>query len=56
MTHFGFVLTSYCIAAFALTAIIGRILIDQRILKNELKRLEAQGVRRRSAKAAEHVK
>lgn len=56
MTHFGFVLTSYCLAAFALTAIIGWVLIDQHILKKELKRLEDQGVRRRSAKAAEQVK
>lgn len=52
MSHMAFVVTSYGIAAVALTITIGWILIDQRILKNELKRLEAQGVRRRSAKGS----
>lgn len=49
MSHFAYVMTSYGIAAAALTVTIGWILIDQRILKNEMKRLEAQGIRRRSA-------
>ncbi|MBO1038462.1 heme exporter protein CcmD [Brucella pituitosa] len=51
MSHMAFVVTSYGLAAGALAITIGWILIDQRIQKNELKRLEAQGVRRRSAKA-----
>ncbi|MBB4093567.1 heme exporter protein CcmD [Brucella pecoris] len=50
MNHLGFVLASYGITVAALVVTIGWILIDQRIQKNELKRLEAQGVRRRSAK------
>ncbi|WP_094541272.1 heme exporter protein CcmD [Brucella grignonensis] len=51
MSHVAFVVTSYGLAAGALAITIGWILIDQRIQKSELKRLEAQGVRRRSAKA-----
>jgi heme exporter protein D len=52
MSHMAFVVTSYGIAAVALAITIGWILIDQRILKNELKRLETQGVRRRSEKGS----
>ena len=52
MSHMAFVVTSYGIATVVLAVTIGWILIDQRILKNELKRLEAQGVRRRSAKGS----
>ncbi|CAN7157300.1 heme exporter protein CcmD [Brucella pseudogrignonensis] len=54
--HLGFVLASYGITVVALAVTIGWILIDQRIQKNELKRLEAQGVRRRSAKASGSAK
>lgn len=50
MNHLGFVLAAYGIAAAALAVMIGWILIDQHIQKTELKRLEAQGVRRRSAR------
>lgn len=53
MNHFGFVLASYGITAVVLAIAIGWILIDQRAQKNELKRLEAQGLRRRSAKTPE---
>ncbi|MBC2884169.1 heme exporter protein CcmD [Ochrobactrum sp. CM-21-5] len=52
MNHFGFVFASYGITIIALAVTVGWILIDQRIQKNELKRLEAQGVRRRSAKTS----
>ncbi|MCX2695511.1 MULTISPECIES: heme exporter protein CcmD [Ochrobactrum] len=52
MSHFAYVAISYGIAAAALAITIGWILIDQRIQKNEIKRLEAQGVRRRSAKSS----
>ncbi|KAB2763657.1 heme exporter protein CcmD [Brucella anthropi] len=52
MNHLGYVLASYGITVAALAVTIGWILIDQRIQKNELKQLEAQGVRRRSAKAS----
>ena len=51
MSHFAYVMTSYGIAVAALAITISWILIDQHIQKSELKRLEAQGVRRRSAKA-----
>lgn len=51
MNHLGYVLASYGITVASLAVTIGWILIDQRIQKNELKQLEAQGVRRRSAKA-----
>jgi heme exporter protein CcmD len=54
--HLGFVLASYGITVVALAVTIGWILIDQRIQKSELKRLEAQGVRRRSAKASGSTK
>ncbi len=46
--HLGFVLAAYGVTAVALCLTVGWILIDQRIQKNELKRLEAQGMRRRS--------
>ncbi len=49
--HLGFVLASYGIAFVVLAIAIGWILIDQRLQKRELQRLEAQGLRRRSAKA-----
>ncbi|MEN5247442.1 heme exporter protein CcmD [Brucella pseudintermedia] len=52
MNHLGFVLASYGITLAALAVTIGWILLDQRIQKNELKRLEAQGVRRRSARSS----
>ncbi len=48
--HLGFVFASYGVTVAALAVMIAWILIDQRIQKNEMKRLEAQGVRRRSAK------
>ncbi|WP_313027524.1 heme exporter protein CcmD [Brucella sp.] len=54
--HLGFVLASYGITVVALAVTIGWILIDQRIQKSEVKRLEAQGVRRRSAKASGSAK
>ncbi|MBA8837145.1 heme exporter protein CcmD [Ochrobactrum sp. RH2CCR150] len=50
--HLGFVVAAYGITIVALILTVGWIFIDQRIQKNELKRLEAQGVRRRSSKPA----
>ncbi|MCI0999488.1 heme exporter protein CcmD [Ochrobactrum sp. C6C9] len=49
--HLGFVMAAYGITIAALILTVGWIFIDQRIQKNELKRLEAQGGRRRSSKA-----
>ncbi len=48
--HLGFVLASYGIAFVVLAITIGWILLDQRLQKRELQRLEAQGLRRRSVK------
>jgi len=48
--HLGFVVAAYGITIVSLILTVGWIFIDQRIQKNELKRLEAQGVRRRSSK------
>lgn len=48
--HLGFVVAAYGITTVALILTVGWIFVDQRIQKNELKRLEAEGVRRRSSK------
>ena len=48
--HLGFVMAAYGITIVALILTVSWIFIDQRIQKNELKRLEAEGVRRRSSK------
>lgn len=48
MTHLGYVLASYGISAFVLAAVIGWILVDQRVQKRAMTELEAQGIRRRS--------
>ncbi|MBV2142263.1 heme exporter protein CcmD [Falsochrobactrum sp. TDYN1] len=50
MNHLGFVIASYGLTVIVLAIMIGWILLDQRIQKSEMKRLEAQGVRRRSAR------
>ncbi|WP_343313293.1 heme exporter protein CcmD [Brucella sp. BE17] len=49
-THLGFVIIAYGVTVVALMITICWIIIDQRLLKRELQRLEAQGLRRRSAK------
>ncbi len=51
-THLGFVIIAYGVTAVALVIAICWIMIDQRVLKRELQQLEAQGLRRRSAKPA----
>lgn len=48
--HFEYVLAAYAITFTVLAITIGWIFLDQRIQKNALKQLEAQGLRRRSAK------
>lgn len=52
MTHALYVAAAYGITLIALGGLLGWILIDQRNRKRELARLEAEGVRRRSAGAA----
>jgi heme exporter protein D len=51
--HTGFILAAYLATAIVLAALIGWILLDGRSLRRKLAALEARGVRRRSAKAAE---
>jgi len=51
MSHLAFVLLSYGASVLVLGGVIAWLLIDQRIQRTELQRLEAQGIRRRSQKA-----
>ncbi|WP_420960345.1 heme exporter protein CcmD [Brucella sp. IR073] len=53
MSHLAFVLLSYGISLAVLLGLVAWLLIDQRSQRSELKRLEAQGIRRRSQKAVE---
>ena len=46
----GYVLASYLITLIAMIVIIGWVLLDSRGRQRELKRLEASGIRRRSAR------
>jgi heme exporter protein D len=52
-THTGFIVAAYLATAIVLAALIGWILLDGRSLRRTLGELEARGIRRRSAKAAE---
>ena len=52
-THTGFILAAYLAAAVVLAGLAGWILLDGRSLRRKLAELEARGIRRRSAKAAE---
>lgn len=48
----GYVIASYLVTLIAMIVIIGWVLLDSRGRQNELKVLEAAGIRRRSAAAA----
>lgn len=50
MNHALFVGAAYGISAVVIVALVGWILIDQRLRKRELAELEKRGVRRRSAR------
>jgi heme exporter protein D len=52
-THTGFIVAAYLSTAIVLAALVGWILLDGRSLRRKLADLEARGIRRRSAKAAE---
>jgi heme exporter protein D len=52
MTHLAYVLTSYGISVAVILAVIAWIVLTQRSLKSQMARLEQQGIRRRSQKAA----
>jgi heme exporter protein D len=45
----SYVLASYLLTFVALIVIIGWVMLDSRARQNELRRLEAAGIRRRSA-------
>lgn len=45
----GYVLASYGVTFIAMILIIGWVWLDSRARQNELKKLEAAGIRRRSA-------
>ena len=48
----AYVIASYLLTLVALVVIIGWVMLDSRGRRNELKRLEAAGIRRRSGQAA----
>jgi heme exporter protein D len=52
MTHAFYVYSAWGISAVVLAALIGLIWLESGRLRRELKRLEAQGIRRRSAEPA----
>jgi len=52
MSHAFYVYSAWGISAVVLAITIGVILFDSRRLQRDLKRLEAQGIRRRSAEPA----
>ena len=47
----GYVIASYVVTIIAMIVIIGWVLLDSRGRQKELKKLEAAGIRRRSAQA-----
>ena len=50
--HAPFIISSYAIAAFILTSLIGWIALDYSEQQRKLVELERRGIQRRSAKAA----
>ncbi len=56
MSHAFYVLSSYGVAAITLVGIVGWVWLDSRARKKELQKLEAAGVRRRSAQPTESSK
>ena len=48
MSHAFYVYASWGISALVLLLMIGAVFLESRRLQGELKRLEAQGIRRRS--------
>ncbi|WP_099866966.1 heme exporter protein CcmD [Pararhizobium haloflavum] len=53
MAYFGYIFASYLATAVALLGLIGWVVFDLRGRRADLAELEARGVRRRSAAAAE---
>ncbi len=52
MTHAFYIYSAWGISAIVLAFTIGYILFESARLQRELKRLEAQGIRRRSAESS----
>jgi heme exporter protein D len=48
MTHLGYILAAWLISAAVLLALVGWVALDLRAQKRKLRRLEGEGVRRRS--------
>jgi heme exporter protein D len=51
--HAAFIWTAYGATALVVTALIARAVLEERRQKQALIRLEAQGIRRRSARTAD---
>ena len=49
----GYVIAAYVLTVVAMIIIVGWVLLDSRGRRNELKRLEEAGIRRRSDRTAE---
>jgi heme exporter protein CcmD len=52
MTHAGYILAAYLAAALVVGGLIVWVIADNRMQKRRIEQLEAEGVRRRSAKGA----
>lgn len=53
MSHAFYIYVSYAVSAAVVLALIGWVWLDGRARQKELRALEAAGIRRRSASAAE---
>ncbi len=53
MSHAFYIYSSYGIAAVTLLGIVAWVMLDSRARQKELKKLEAAGIRRRSAETSE---
>ena len=51
MTHIGYILAAYVIAAAVIAGMTAWVVIDLKAQRRKLRRLEAQGVRRRAETA-----
>ena len=52
MTHAGYILAAYLAAALVVGGLIVWVIADNRMQRRRIEQLEAEGVRRRSAKDA----
>lgn len=54
MSHAFYIYSAYAIAALTLVCVVGWVWLDSRARQKELQKLEAAGIRRRSAKATDN--